>query len=82
MTIDVSSHRITRYSSQLCRAGKSTRWRKFIFYDKDDVEVLEVTCFMEEEEGVEDLFLERLPPKGFDKTDEEGDENLSEVPVG
>ncbi len=82
MTAEVVVHRIMRYSSQLCRAGEGARWRHFVFYDDHDVEVLEVTCYMREDEGVEDLFLERLPPKGFDMPDEDEGENLSEAPVG
>ncbi len=82
MTIDVSSHRITRYTSQLRRFGANTRWREFVFYDEKGVEVLTVACFMDEEKGVEDLFHERLPPQGFDKPDEEKEQDLSEEPVG
>ncbi len=78
MTVDVTIHSVTRYTSQLRRTEGGARWRKYLFYDKNDVELLELTCFMDEHEGVEDLFLERLPPIGFDEVSAEKYRDLSE----
>ena len=79
MSTDVTIREVTRYTTQLRRTEGGARWRNYVFYDKNDYVLLELTCFMNEHEGVEELFIERLPPYGFTRTDEEV---LGETPVG
>lgn len=80
MSIDISSHRVTHYSSQLRHAGTSSRWREFKFFSKDDTLLMKVVCFMDEK-ITEDLFHTRLPPSGFD-TEGKDEREPSEAPIG